>query len=169
MGGSTRGGDSDYDPSRRCTRQMRWLVICDSRFTSDIESAATLHTDSNGREMLKRVRDYRPTWNLTVTQEKAGNYYPVNAAIQIADERAALESAIGKILEDITGKGGEVEKVSGKDSAWIPFGVWKKQLINLVRSSGIGTLIGNSEGPIGIARLYEYPVIPRAGHPPVAL
>lgn len=50
--------------------------------------------------------------------------------------------AIGKILEDLTGKDGPVEKVSGNDSAWIEPGLWKSQLLNLFRSSGIGTLIG---------------------------
>ena len=48
--------------------------------------------------------------------------------------------AIGKILEDLTGKDGPVEKVSGNDSAWIEPGLWKNQLLNLFRSSGIGTI-----------------------------
>ncbi len=50
--------------------------------------------------------------------------------------------AIGKIIEDVMGKGGEVEKASGDDSPFIPLGTWKKQIVNLLRSSGIGTLIG---------------------------
>lgn len=75
--------------------------------------------------------------------------------------------AIGKILEDITGKGGEVEKVSGKDSAWIPFGVWKKQLINLFRSSGIGTLIGVLPGVgANIGSLAAYMAAKRASRQP---
>ena len=50
--------------------------------------------------------------------------------------------AIGKILDDILGKAEKVEKVTGKDSAWIPLSDWKKHFVNLIRSSGIGTLIG---------------------------
>ena len=49
--------------------------------------------------------------------------------------------AIGKILDDLAGRG-EVEKVSGGDSAWIPLVQWRRHLGNLIRSSGIGTLIG---------------------------
>ena len=31
----------------------------------------------NGREVLERTRDYRPTWNYTVVETVSGNYYPV--------------------------------------------------------------------------------------------
>jgi len=36
-------------------------------------------TDSNGREMLRRVRDHRPSWELQVTEPVAGNYYPITS------------------------------------------------------------------------------------------
>jgi hypothetical protein len=41
------------------------------------------YTDSNGREMLKRKLNFRPSWKLDVQQPVAGNYYPVTAAIYI--------------------------------------------------------------------------------------
>jgi hypothetical protein len=40
--------------------------------------------------MQKRKVNYRPTWNLTVTEPVAGNYYPVNAAIFMRDSSAQL-------------------------------------------------------------------------------
>jgi hypothetical protein len=40
-------------------------------------------TDSNGREMQQRQVNFRPTWNLTVEEPVAGNYYPVNAITYI--------------------------------------------------------------------------------------
>ena len=75
--------------------------------------------------------------------------------------------AIGKILEDLSGKDGEVEKVSGNDSAWIELGVWKRHLLNLLRSSGIGTLIGVLPG-IGanIGSLAAYMAAKRASTKP---
>ena len=41
------------------------------------------YTDSNGREMLRRVRDFRPTWDLEVIEPVAGNFYPVTSAIYL--------------------------------------------------------------------------------------
>lgn len=35
-----------------------------SRWTTNISSSATWYTDSNGRELQKRVRDFRPTWKV---------------------------------------------------------------------------------------------------------
>ena len=43
----------------------------------------TFYTDANGREYLKRVRNFRPTWNLNVTQPVSGNYYPLTAGAYI--------------------------------------------------------------------------------------
>ena len=48
------------------------------RYASDLESGDEAYTDANGREMLRRVRDQRPTWDLNVTEPTAGNYYPVS-------------------------------------------------------------------------------------------
>jgi hypothetical protein len=44
-----------------------------------------LFTDSNGREMLTRRRNHRPTWPLEVKEPVAGNYYPITAAAAISD------------------------------------------------------------------------------------
>jgi len=61
-----------------------------TRFTTSIKNKGTSYTDSNGREMQKRVYNYRPTWDLKVTSEVAGNYYPVDTAIYIKDDDAQL-------------------------------------------------------------------------------
>ena len=53
------------------------------RYESNVSSKDTFYTDSNGREMLKRVRDYRPTWKLNVTEPVSGNYYPLTASMYI--------------------------------------------------------------------------------------
>jgi hypothetical protein len=46
------------------------------------------YTDSNGREFQQRKLNYRPTWNLTVNEPVAGNYYPVNVGAFIKDAAA---------------------------------------------------------------------------------
>ena len=50
----------------------------------DLDSQNTFYTDSNGRQMLKRVKDYRPTWTLNKTEPVSENYYPVNSRIAIS-------------------------------------------------------------------------------------
>jgi len=50
-----------------------------------IQNGNTFYTDSMGMEMQKRVLNFRPTWDLKVTQPIAGNYYPVQSAILIKD------------------------------------------------------------------------------------
>ncbi|XP_063885164.1 lysosomal alpha-mannosidase-like isoform X4 [Scylla paramamosain] len=60
---------------------------------SSITTGNTFYTDSNGREMLKRVKDYRPTWRLHNLEPVAGNYYPVNSRLILdngPDFRAAI-------------------------------------------------------------------------------
>lgn len=56
------------------------------RFETDIASDGIFYTDSNGREMLRRQRDHRDTWNLTLLENVSGNYYPVTAKIAIEDD-----------------------------------------------------------------------------------
>jgi len=56
-----------------------------TRFTTGVKSNSMYYTDSNGREFQTRKRNYRPTWNLTVTEPVAGNYYPVNVAAYLKD------------------------------------------------------------------------------------
>ena len=61
-----------------------------TKFSSPIASSSAFFTDSNGRDFLKRVRDYRPSWNLTINEPIAGNYFPVNAAIYVEDANSSF-------------------------------------------------------------------------------
>lgn len=61
-----------------------------SRFDTALRTDGRFYTDSNGRQILERRRNYRPTWNLTQTEPIAGNYYPVNSRIFIKDHEAQL-------------------------------------------------------------------------------
>ncbi|XP_053440988.1 lysosomal alpha-mannosidase isoform X2 [Nycticebus coucang] len=61
-----------------------------SRFDTPLKTNERFYTDSNGREILERRRNYRPTWDLNQTEEVAGNYYPVNSRIYITDGQVQL-------------------------------------------------------------------------------
>ncbi|XP_018008120.1 lysosomal alpha-mannosidase [Hyalella azteca] len=41
----------------------------------------TFYTDANGREMQKRTKDYRATWEQEITEPVSWNYYPVTARL----------------------------------------------------------------------------------------
>jgi len=59
--------------------------------TPSLQNQGVFYTDSNARAFMKRIRDYRPSWNLTKSYEPiAGNYYPINAAIYIEDSNASV-------------------------------------------------------------------------------
>jgi catechol 2,3-dioxygenase-like lactoylglutathione lyase family enzyme len=50
-----------------------------------IQNSNTFYTDSMGMELQQRIVNFRPTWDLKVTQPIAGNYYPVQSTILIND------------------------------------------------------------------------------------
>ncbi|XP_042885144.1 lysosomal alpha-mannosidase-like isoform X3 [Penaeus japonicus] len=100
------------------TLEMEWLVgpipvkdgigkeIVSRVIWPDISTNGTFYTDANGREMLKRVKNYRPTWQLHNAEPVAGNYYPVNSRLVVSggpDFQAALmndRSQGGTSLDD---------------------------------------------------------------------
>ncbi|XP_053694119.1 lysosomal alpha-mannosidase isoform X2 [Sabethes cyaneus] len=61
-----------------------------SRFYTAAQSNGVFWTDSNGREMIKRTRNHRDTWNLQLEEPVAGNYYPVTTKIALEDENIRL-------------------------------------------------------------------------------
>jgi lysosomal alpha-mannosidase len=77
-----------------------------TRFTTPLKTNGTFYTDSNGREMLKRVRNYRPDYDYTNEQPVSGNYYPITSKIVIRDEEAGLELAV---LNDRAQGGSSIE------------------------------------------------------------
>jgi lysosomal alpha-mannosidase len=56
-----------------------------SRFKLDFLSDGLFYTDSNGREMLERKRNFRPTWSVNITEPVSANYYPVTSRIALRD------------------------------------------------------------------------------------
>jgi lysosomal alpha-mannosidase len=73
------------------------------RYDTDIQSASKYYTDANGREVLERTRNFRPTWNLTINETVAGNYYPINSRIWIKDANRQLT-----VLTDRSEGGGSI-------------------------------------------------------------
>ena len=75
--------------------------------------------------------------------------------------------AIGKILTDLLGANRELEQADCKDSPWLSLEEWKAHTRNLLRSSGIGTLIGVLPGVgANIGSLAAYAAAKRASDKP---
>lgn len=49
-------------------------------------SNGAFYTDANGRQMVKRVINFRETYNYTNEEPISGNYYPVTSNILIKDK-----------------------------------------------------------------------------------
>ena len=60
------------------------------RYSTEIQNDGVFFTDANGRQLMKRVRYYRPTYDINMTEPTAQNYYPVNAKIIIEDDNEQL-------------------------------------------------------------------------------
>ena len=80
-----------------------------SRFKTSIESKSMVLTDSNGREMLNRTRDFRPSWKFEQTEPVAGNYYPINSAVAIRDEKVQLTLLVDRAVGAGSISDGELE------------------------------------------------------------
>ncbi|XP_060071726.1 lysosomal alpha-mannosidase-like [Ylistrum balloti] len=65
-----------------------------SQFLTTLDTKGTFYTDANGREILKRKRNDRATWNLYQTEPVSGNFYPVNSRIFIKDEALGVQFTI---------------------------------------------------------------------------
>ncbi|KAK7316862.1 hypothetical protein RJT34_00622 [Clitoria ternatea] len=65
---------------------------------TNLASYKTFYTDSNGRDFIERVRDYRKDWDLEVNQPVAGNYYPINLGIYLKDESKEFSILIDRAV-----------------------------------------------------------------------
>ncbi|KAI3699355.1 hypothetical protein L2E82_43609 [Cichorium intybus] len=80
-----------------------------TRITADMATNKVFYTDSNGRDFLKRVRDYREDWPLQVTQPVAGNYYPLNLGIYTTDNKTELSVLVDRATGGASIKDGQME------------------------------------------------------------
>ncbi|XP_074275159.1 alpha-mannosidase At3g26720-like isoform X3 [Silene latifolia] len=80
-----------------------------TQIRTPMKTNRTFYTDSNGRDFIKRIRDYREDWNLEVSQPIAGNYYPINLGIFIKDENTELSVLVDRAVGGSSIMDGQVE------------------------------------------------------------
>lgn len=61
-----------------------------SRFSTGWATDGLFYTDSNGREILERKRDFRPTWDVNIQEPESGNYYPITSSLAIKSGASML-------------------------------------------------------------------------------
>ncbi|XP_058186256.1 alpha-mannosidase isoform X1 [Rhododendron vialii] len=80
-----------------------------TRMAANMVTEKVFYTDSNGRDFLKRVRDYREDWSLQVNQPVAGNYYPLNLGIFTADNKSEFSVLVDRAVGGASINDGQVE------------------------------------------------------------
>ncbi|XP_044046070.1 lysosomal alpha-mannosidase [Siniperca chuatsi] len=78
-----------------------------TRLDTSIKTSEYFYTDSNGREVLQRKKDFRPTWRLMQSEPIAGNYYPINSRAFIKDDVDQLT-----VVTDRSQGGGSIQNGS---------------------------------------------------------
>ncbi|XP_065866110.1 alpha-mannosidase At3g26720-like isoform X1 [Euphorbia lathyris] len=69
----------------------------------------TFYTDSNGRDFIRRIRDFRTDWDLQVNQPVAGNYYPINLGIYVHDNSTELSVLVDRSVGGSSLVDGQIE------------------------------------------------------------
>ncbi|KAM5571530.1 putative alpha-mannosidase [Rosa sericea] len=67
-----------------------------TKITTSMRTNKQFYTDSNGRDFIQRIRDYRKDWDLEVNQPVAGNYYPINLGIYTKDNNTELSVLVDR-------------------------------------------------------------------------
>lgn len=82
-----------------------------TKYTTNLQSNSEFYTDSNGKSMLKRVRNHRPAWNVKLSEQVSGNYYPVTTQISIEakDVDVQLAVLVDRALGGTSLRDGEIE------------------------------------------------------------
>ncbi|KAK3026721.1 hypothetical protein RJ639_042174 [Escallonia herrerae] len=80
-----------------------------TQITTTMETNKTFYTDSNGRDFIKRIRDYRTDWDLKVDQPAAGNYYPINLGIYMVDSKTELSVLVDRSVGGSSIVDGQIE------------------------------------------------------------
>uniref|UniRef100_A0A2N9E182 Alpha-mannosidase n=1 Tax=Fagus sylvatica TaxID=28930 RepID=A0A2N9E182_FAGSY len=80
-----------------------------TQISTTMKTNKTFYTDSNGRDFIKRVQDFRTDWDLQVNQPVAGNYYPINLGIYVQDSSMELSILVDRSVGGTSLVDGQIE------------------------------------------------------------
>ena len=80
-----------------------------TKYSTDVMSNAVLYTDSNSREFQRRVRNQRASFNRTLDDPIASNYYPLTSAAYIQDDSSLFAVLVDRAEGAASLQDGNVE------------------------------------------------------------
>ncbi|KAL3722920.1 hypothetical protein ACJRO7_035159 [Eucalyptus globulus] len=80
-----------------------------AQISTSMKTNKTFYTDSNGRDFIERIRDYRTDWDLKVNQPAAGNYYPINLGIFFKDNEKEFSVLVDRSVGGSSLVDGQIE------------------------------------------------------------
>ncbi|KAG7984987.1 hypothetical protein I3843_03G001300 [Carya illinoinensis] len=80
-----------------------------TQIRTTMKTNKTFYTDSNGRDFIKRVRDFRTDWDLQVNQPVAGNYFPINLGIYVQDSSMEFSVLVDRSVGGTSLVDGQIE------------------------------------------------------------
>ncbi|KAL4583070.1 hypothetical protein LXL04_007634 [Taraxacum kok-saghyz] len=80
-----------------------------TQITTALKTNKTFYTDSNGRDFIKRVCDFRTDWELQVNEPVAGNYYPINLGAYVEDGSMELSVLVDRPVGGSSLADGQIE------------------------------------------------------------
>ncbi|XP_048445534.1 probable alpha-mannosidase At5g13980 isoform X6 [Pyrus x bretschneideri] len=89
-----------------------------SKITTGMKTNKRFYTDSNGRDFIERIRDYRKDWDLEVNQPVAGNYYPINLGIYTKDNNTELSVLVDRSVGGSSIVDGQLELMLHRRLLW---------------------------------------------------
>ncbi|XP_056631268.1 lysosomal alpha-mannosidase-like [Diorhabda sublineata] len=112
-----------------------------SRFEiSNFDNKNIFYTDSNGRQMMKRIKDERFDYKYNVTEEPiASNYYPVTSKIVMKDEEKNIQVTL---LNDRSQGGSSLDKNQ--------FELMVHRRLTMDDERGVGEILDESEFSLSI-------------------
>ncbi|KAG4938279.1 hypothetical protein JHK84_044530 [Glycine max] len=115
-----------------------------TRISTTMETNNMFYTDSNGRDFIKRIRDYRTDWDLEVNQPAAGNYYPINLGIYTEDNKTEFSVLVDRAIGGSSLQDGQIELMVHRVNKLYFFSVTNRRLL-LDDSRGVDEALNETD------------------------
>ena len=103
--------ESIFDPlPRKCEKAYNYLLVLDSNINNINKeySQPEIYTDSQGINMIQRIKDIRKNYKYEVTEKITSNFYPITSVVSLRETEN--ENNIISVYSDRAQSAGVIEK-----------------------------------------------------------